>query len=595
MRLSHLNIKKSIQSKIFFSFIIVMVLPTAALSISSYYISVRILKDKVSASYVEAATYIGNSIEKELKQVERLSDYIFANSEIQRSLQTTYTDELEYFNDFKNINEILNEYATGSSIYPFVNSIILLGNNDKYFFLGNMPYYHTDENIKKTWWYDKALKYDGRILWMGVAPTNEKFLTDNKYSVMLSRAIKQGNYGDITGISYISIRNDLFTQILNKTPFTSQNHILIVDNQNKIVYHPDINMISTKYDGIKEMAASANSYFISDKYNPKCLIAYYHIKNYDWWVIEKIPLSELFNENKIIFNVTLVVFILSFIVTAFIWFLVSSSIVNPIKKLTQTMKSVRQGNLKVRFDYPANDEIGVMGGNFNYMLERIESLLEELLEEQAKEKDAEYQALQAQINPHFLYNTFNTIRWMAIIQKADNIREMVEALGRLIRNTTRKMDQFITIEEEIKNLEDYIYIQKIRYKDKFEVMFDVDNRILQYRCIKFILQPLVENAIFHGIEPKDSHGFIMVTARLKEKDIEFFVKDNGVGMTKTQIDNVMSGTKKRDGFNAIGIKNINDRVKIAYGDKYGIKIESEPGCYTSIVLTIPVKDGDSNV
>jgi two-component system sensor histidine kinase YesM len=222
------------------------------------------------------------------------------------------------------------------------------------------------------------------------------------------------------------------------------------------------------------------------------------------------------------------------------------------------------------------------------MIEKINDLLKQVLDEHIRKKDAEYKALQAQINPHFLYNTLNSIRWMAMIQKADNIKKVVDALGRLLRNCTSKVDEYICIREEIENLKDYIYIEKIAYKNKFQVEWDIDQEVLQYKCIKFILQPFVENSIFHGIQPKEQYGTIWISVKKQNDLIMFSIRDDGVGMAEEQVKDLLSndidGIKE---FSGIGISNVNERIQMAYGRQGGIFVESKLGEYTNITIKIP--------
>jgi two-component system, sensor histidine kinase YesM len=593
-RLSFPSIKRSIKSRIFFLFIFVMVLPTATLSISSYFISINILKDKISSSYAESTVYIGNSIEWELNQIKKLSDYIFMNKEIKMAISNSYKNGDFDIEEVKKINTLLDEYSVGSSLNKYIYSIILTGAQDKTIFYGNMfildgKLIGADESsISKAEWYQKAIQYNGKTLWLGIAPINEISIAKS-YIVSLARVIKNQDYSAKIGVSYITIKSELFSDLLNGSGLHSANQVIVIDNNNRIVYHSDSIMISKEYPVLKSIDTSKGKYHYLKENGKEYMIAYHKIDKYDWWIVDKIPLNELVKENRSIFKATMLIFILSFVITGFIWYFVTSGIVQPIIMLTGIMKGVRDGNLLVKSEYSGDDEIGVMSANFNYMMERLNFLFRNLLEEQAKKKDAEYKTMLAQTNPHFIYNTLNTIRWMAIMQKNDSIKEVVEVFGRLIKNTTTKIDQFITIEEEFKNLRDYIYIQQIRYKDKFDVVYNIDEHIGDYKCIKFILQPLVENAIFHGIEPKEGRGSIWINASTCESTIVFFIKDNGVGMTQQQIDDVLSGNEERKRrFCGIGIKNVDERIKMEYGEQYGIKIESIVGEFTRIKLIMPI-------
>ena len=214
-----------------------------------------------------------------------------------------------------------------------------------------------------------------------------------------------------------------------------------------------------------------------------------------------------------------------------------------------------------------------------------------------RQKQAEYLALQNQINPHFLYNTLNTIKWMASLQHADTIRDMTAALGRLLQNISKGSDK-ISIYEEMSLLDDYVLIQDIRYDGRLNVRYHIgDPEITQALILKFLFQPIVENAIFHGIEPKgDGSGTIDIYLNQQDKSIYIHIVDNGIGMTTEQIEQLLNpeeSPKNRRGLNGIGISNINQRIKMTYGQEYGISITSKPGAYTDVLICIPYERSTS--
>jgi two-component system sensor histidine kinase YesM len=333
-----------------------------------------------------------------------------------------------------------------------------------------------------------------------------------------------------------------------------------------------------------------NKGYISTKFNnTNYYMAYYHIGEYDWWVVQMIPTAELIMGNKSILVVTFQVLLISLIFSISLSYFISNGIVKPIKELTETMKKVKDENLMIQTSSLGEDEIGELGATFNYMIERINTLFQDVVNEQKKKNEAEYRALQAQMNPHFLYNTLNSIQWMAKIQKATNIKDTIEALGRLLRNSTSKVEEFITIAEEIAILEDYIFIEKMRYSNKFDVCFDVNKDILEYKCLKFILQPFVENAIFHGLEPKEGFGMIWISGKRIDDKIIFCIKDDGIGIsedTMRTISNIQNIKSKS--FSGIGMGLVNNRIKMTFGNEYGVKLESEEGKYTCVYISLPI-------
>ncbi|UKS28166.1 sensor histidine kinase [Paenibacillus sp. HWE-109] len=582
-----INVKKSIQSKIFVAFILALVVPAIIISMSSYYISVQILKNKVSSSYLETAMYIGNSIEKDLLQLEQMSDYIFTSSKNYDYLTGNYNSISESYSDFKKMNQSIENYFTYVKLSPYVSYIAILGNNGYLYLNGNDSMGFKAESMKKSSWYNQTLQLNGQINWIGA----EELTTTagSKRSVIsFSRAIKDSDFKNTIGVAYIAVTNDVFSNSLKKVSTHSNNQIFLLDNNGNIVVHPDSEQINKHFDEVSKWGGTTNGSYLSSEKGQQYLVAYQFINQYGWWVVEKIPFSELIKDNRQIIDATLLVCFISFIIFGSILYFVSSAIVKPIKGLTKIMKNVKNGNIGSRASYTGEDEIGILSHNFNYMLDRINFLFNSNMEEQNMKRDAEYQALQAQINPHFLYNTLNTIRWMAIIKKEDGIKAVVESLGRLLKNTTSKMDPYILVKDELSNLKDYVFIQKLRYKDKFDIIYDIKEECLACKCIKFILQPIVENAIFHGIEPKEGRGTIWLHAEIHENLLIFLIKDDGVGIPTQKISHLLSGkAEDRKKFNGIGVKNINDRIKMEYGEHYGIQIESKENEYTSYKVILP--------
>lgn len=582
--------RKSIQGKIFISFIIVLLLPSIIISVSTYYISLNILKGEIRSSFSKTGLYVKNNVYKELEQIKNISDYIFIDNDIKEAIQPLNKTPYEQVKAIERAEQILRKYSI-ANIFSNINVVKIYGLDGKRLSVDinetNVSF--DDEKVRLSAQYKKALENNGSIVWQGIG---KAYLNGNnnskKNDISLFRVIKNSDYNINIGVMYISLRPEMFSQLVEKVYPNGKNNIYIIDNTNKFVndLSDDLEAKGIKDVIIQNINDKKGDYIYIEKNN---MIFNFYIEDFDWKVVGVIPIKELTRNNRFIFLATSIAFIVSFMASCIIWYFVSSSIVKPIKVLNRAMIKVREGNLLVKVNCLNEDEMGILSNNFNFMTERINNLFYEVLEKQANVKDAEYKALQAQINPHFVYNTLNTIRWMAIIQKVDNIKRMVDALGRLLRNSTSKMEQIITLDEEINNLKDYIYIQKIAYNNKFEVEWKIDEALLQYRCIKFILQPIVENAIFHGIEPKEYFGIISITIKRSSDNIIFLISDDGVGISQSDINMMlMSDDESKKRFSGIGISNVNQRIKMTYGEEYGISIESEKGSYTTVTVKIPM-------
>jgi two-component system, sensor histidine kinase YesM len=277
----------------------------------------------------------------------------------------------------------------------------------------------------------------------------------------------------------------------------------------------------------------------------------------------------------------------------------SNSIYSPIKKLHDVTKTITQNDLQVLVTSENIDEITELGMSFNIMIGKIRELLDSKIREQENLKKAELRALQAQINPHFLYNTLDTIIWMAEAKKISQVKEIVTALSTFFRISLSKGRDWITIAEEVERTKNYLIIQKMRYHDILDFRIEMDEAVANYTILKLILQPLVENAIYHGIKNKRNGGMIVVRARQKnENEILLEVEDNGIGFTphklaqlQAELTDDSDEIKMESGF---GVGNVNKRIRLYYGNPYGLSIKSEYETGTCATLVIPAKRGDSD-
>lgn len=238
-------------------------------------------------------------------------------------------------------------------------------------------------------------------------------------------------------------------------------------------------------------------------------------------------------------------------------------------------------------------EFKTLSKSFEHMVLMIQSLMEKVHNEEIVLRKTELKALQAQINPHFLYNTLDSIQWMCEQDNSKDAVKMVGALAKLFRISISHGNEFITISDELKHAESYLIIQSYRYKNQFTYSFDVDKSVLGYMCNKITIQPFIENAIYHGLDRMVDEGEIKIIAERRGKDIAIIVKDNGLGMTEEQCKTILQ--KDRSDSKGIGVKNVNDRLKIYFGEQYGITIESELDVGTTVTIKIPkIEKGQEN-
>ena len=265
-------------------------------------------------------------------------------------------------------------------------------------------------------------------------------------------------------------------------------------------------------------------------------------------------------------------------------------IITPLHTVVEGMKEMEEGNLTVHVEPAGQSEIRTMIHSFNRMVRELKASIEENEQVQQKKHQAEVRALQSQINPHFLVNTLNSIRFMAQVSKFDGIRKMAEALIKILSCSFRGSISFYTVREELDVLDSYLYLMKIRYSDGFEVVYDIDETCLDCKVPRLILQPIVENSIVHGLaEKEDDIGHLTVRLKASGDSFIFTVEDDGRGMTEEEIRQLLTHRERAEGDNtSIGVENVLSRLKLNFGSRYGIRMESQPGQYTKTILTIPL-------
>lgn len=270
-------------------------------------------------------------------------------------------------------------------------------------------------------------------------------------------------------------------------------------------------------------------------------------------------------------------------------FFIVRGIMRPMGELEKKMKRVKEGDLSVRAEIYHRDEIGSLSENFNDMIQQIERLIDELVTERMLKKEAEIEALQYQITPHFMYNTLSSIRYAAALEHSDRIAALLQAFIELLRLSASDRGAFITVQQEMQMVENYVMLQKFRYADSFEVEMDVAPDTKRLYVPRLLVQPLVENAILHGLNHRETENRITIRVMQDNQQLAIKVEDNGAGMTKEEIQRLMHG-ERRSKFSGIGISNIQERLHLYYGEKGSLRYHSVQGKGTSAVIMLPASD-----
>jgi two-component system sensor histidine kinase YesM len=360
----------------------------------------------------------------------------------------------------------------------------------------------------------------------------------------------------------------------------------IVDVDGKVISHSDKSLIGKDVpdneilldvfedDGFSVQKIGENKYAFLKK-----------IPGYDFIIVSIVPAKSIYSETFLIRNLIIYILIGCLIFGLAIGYIVAYNLTKPIKLLSYKMNEVENGDFNVSVDINTNDEMGYLARHFNSMVTKIRTLIRDLYEVRIKEKEAELKALQEQINPHFLYNTLDTIRWTARTNGDFESSEYIEILSDILRNNLNNGQYETSIGSEVKNLKNYLFLQQKRYGDRMKVEIDIPESLYGYKIIKLVLQPIVENAINYGIAPNDSNGLISIMGRLEGEEIILEVSDNGLGVDEGVINEIINSDTETDKIYAL--KNINERIKYHFGDEYGLYFSSRLNEGTKVKVIIP--------
>jgi two-component system sensor histidine kinase YesM len=443
----------------------------------------------------------------------------------------------------------------------------------------------------------------GEIKWIGTGiPGND--LIRPRHMITGIREIYDADSYDLIGHLIVNIDESYIYEIYDGIKIGTTGIIYLATSDGTIISHSDKTVIGNHIDKklLSKFTDKEGSITYKNSNGQEILLIYNISPTNGFITIGEVLQNELMQPAYTIGNIILLIGVVTITVALIMAYIFLSAITKPLKELGFRMKKVEEGDFNTHITISGTEEIKMLNDGYNNMIEKIKELIEQIHIEEKEKKEAEFHALQAQINPHFICNTLNSVKWMAHFHHMDNITEMVTALIKLIYNSVGKGDTYITIRDELENLESYLKIQKYRYNDKFEVYYKYNDDVLDCIILKFIMQPLLENAIFHGMEGIEKGKIYINIDKIKDKVGEILkieIIDNGVGMDKETIEVIMNSSTLKShsrSYSSIGIKNVDERIKLHFGHEYGISICSEKMKGTNITVLLPSlwKEVDNN-
>ena len=585
-----------LKNQLYITYVFLISISILIISTIYYRTSYNVTVKNIEKSYLSLVKNNNLLIDIKFNNVIESADAVTLDYDLYNIMQNLENrDDYGLLIDDKEINNLLFKYFNFSDLYsthiitPYYN-----------FGSGKIPI--KNGFYKNSKLYDISSESNGAIVWIPTYKFSEMYNYKELENIRLDyeylfSAIKVLNNFDSVNLKFDDSNIDkdknillmnfnpyIFNEILDKDLQYTGTNYYILSKSGDIVYSIDKSDWAKKYEGewiknINDESGILRTEINSEKY----LICYSVLESTGWVSAIVIPIKEVLAEFN---NLGIFILFLSIIiVTIGCLFanVISKTVTKPIENLLNSIKEVGNGNFSIKTEIKGNYEITNLITKFNEMDDKIANLINENYLTRIREKEATIMALNIQLNPHFLYNTLNVINWVAIENDQNEISKIIVALSSMLQYTAHNDEECCEFERDLKWLEKYIYIMQIRFEDRFEVKYNIDNRLMKYKVPKLFLQPFVENSIIHGFGSSNSKGILKIDGYIKDEKICFCLSDNGKGIERERINYIIKENKER-----IGISNVNNRIKLIYGEEYGVEIESKLGYGTDIYVYLPL-------
>lgn len=581
-----------IKQRIFLGLLVISILPILIVGFYSNFNYEKSITSKLSSYSGQLIKEITRNVKNETNQYEKLSERIITNDDVQAGI--TQFDRISDFQKNELYKKLTDNFSAELFKYNNLKNISIRFLDGKIFY--DFGYEIFNEN-KISEIIKNVNSAPGNIYWA--------YLRSNQGNncIVLCRAIySTGNYLQRKGYLLIVIDEKIFAGNTYKNLDLGDGSQLFIMKDNGVIISSASSNLQV--GSVYEDMNLKNKIFLNykkniDAFKYNCsggefIIAGSYIPAQNWYIVGCIPYSFIGSQSSevktTVIYTCIVVILLSIFLSLFIY--ISFSV--PMNLLLNYVESIKSGNLEVTIEDKYDDEISELSFNIRIMVERLKSLIHEVENQQTKKREAELKMLQAQINPHFLFNTLNSLKWSAMLSGNKTLEDGIGALSGLLKDTILNKDELVLLENEIENLNNYATIQCIRYGNSFNISYDINNSLKKSRVLKFILQPIVENSIIHGIDENENPINIKISAENVENAIHIRISDDGKGFdlecfSSNSNDNKLSG---------IGIHNVNERIKINFGENYGLVTNSKLGIGTITDIILPLilrKEDNKNV
>lgn len=601
----HFVFRFSIKYRLLFSFLFLIFLPTSIISITIYNKSTDIISDRVMNSTRNNLSMIETAFKQKLDSVNDVMSLIYFSPELQSVFsspyfvprsQTILSPQYSYkrinlINEMSSLDKVLDSYTGLNTTTLTLFPRLYINNRPEYLFFNSSERVTDFSEIQNEKWYSQIPPV---CQYYTVGLNRVDTPAGSIQTLRLAKKMFGLNNTQIpfAGVLTVDVSIDSFNSILKNYKPSRESTIFLLNQDNLIVSSSDDENVGTYLS--KQICNARELLLLNGDPKPHILkrtgreemiLSSKKMSMPDYVIVSMAPSSEMYGElisfNKVMVIVLAVCLVLSL---GFALFL-SDNISYPIRKLARSMATVQDGNFDVNLSYKRNDEFSFLISAYNKMVGQIKELIDKLYVIELNKKEAELKSLQAQINPHFLYNTLDSVNWLALKHNVPDISTMVTSLSDFFRYSLSKGRNVISLRDERNQVQCYLEIQKIRFKDKLDYSIEFPEEILEYQTVKLILQPIVENAIVHGIEKRRGKGMIAITAALAEDCVEIRISDNGIGTDISELNSLLSG--KADNTKSYGIRNVHERIRNAFGEPFGLAFSSNDPVGVTVTIKIP--------
>lgn len=551
-----------IKKRLIFGFLIIPIISMIVVFFIGYKESNKIIKENIYNYSNEMLKIVEENINLNIGKFEQQLDEVLLSPLIYEGLnKSKIMSSTEEYNFANRMNEFL---YSKLHLLSSAGEVEILTNDLSILYTQGFKYFKKEDVLKYS---AIAQEVPGRTIWFHTQ-------VDGQGAISMARAIRNPLTKVVNGYIFVALNEKAFGGSFLNVNLDNSASIIVLNEKNEYLFGQQ------KFPYKKIIDLNGDKTIIDSS---RYIGNYKDVSKLGWKVVNLVP-YESFQDRIRGVLLTLLIYMLTFIaLTIILSNYIYKSIYNPINNLVKGMDRVISGCIDVKLEDDSNDEIGILSKQFNGLISKINSLLDEIKYEQELKRESEIKMLQAQINPHFLFNTLNTLKWIAVMNEDTSVSNGLGALAKLLRNTIVDSNEFVTIREEIDNIKSYIVIQKLRYGDSFEVNYHIEEEFYNYKIVKFILQPIIENSILHGFDEDKDNQKIDIMISERNNILEILIKDNGKGFNQDK-----HKEKKRGKLSGVGYKNVCERIKLTYGKEYTVELKSEIDEGTEVKIMLPV-------